>query len=70
MGSEGFTYRSDYDLEIYTPLMFCRQDFRLRLTSESAAPTTIVAPCETWSGGGTFSLPATRGRQVKVKFEQ
>ena len=67
-GQKEFEYTSYCDLEIVTPLKYCGNALTVNVDTGGSV-VKVNGQVEPWCGRGTFTLPATNGKMVKVKIE-
>lgn len=68
MQKGGFTYLSDYPIEITTPFLWYDKDLVINTIPKDSANGNLQGRRDPYRGCGNFSLPPTVGREVIVEI--
>jgi len=68
MQKGGFTYLSDYPIEITTPFLWYDKDLVITTIPKDLANGNLQGRRDPYRGCGNFSLPPTNGREVIVEI--
>ena len=66
---DGFTYISDYQIEITTPFKLYDKELVIKSISKDSAVDKLKGRCDKYRGCGVFSLPQTKNKEVVVKID-
>jgi lysophospholipase L1-like esterase len=69
LGQKQFTYRSDYELEVLTPLRFAAGEVTVTVTFADASQKKATSETNDGCGQVRFLLPKTAGKIAKVQIE-
>jgi len=69
VNKKGFTYISDYSVDIASPLLFYTSDFTTKLCGEDADSLKAKSRRVNYTSQGIFSLPRTNGKEITVKID-
>ena len=70
LGQTDFTYRSDHELEILTPLRYADSEVAVTVTYSDESKEKATSETNHWCGQVRFVLPKTDGKSVSVHIER